>query len=98
MRGATLSAGAPSSPAEEAVRLYRGPLLEDCAEEWCLAERRQREQACVAALAALATAAGSRGDHALAASYLRRAISVDPYREEIQRALMETLAAGGNPA
>ena len=29
----------------EAVRLYRGPLLEGCTEEWVLPEREAREQA-----------------------------------------------------
>jgi non-specific serine/threonine protein kinase len=82
---------------EAAVQLYRGPLLEACVEEWCLEERRQREEAYVAALARLAEAAMARREPALAARYLRRAVGADPYREELQGALMEALAAGGNP-
>jgi DNA-binding SARP family transcriptional activator len=82
----------------EAVSLYRGPLLQDCAEEWCLEECRPREQAYMGALATLANAATASGESVLAADHLRRAVGVDPYREDLQRALMEALAAGGNPA
>lgn len=83
---------------EVAVRLYRGPFLEDCAEEWSLGEQQRREQAYVAALERLASAATARQEHATAVGYLRLAVAVDPYREELQRALMRALAAGGNPA
>jgi predicted ATPase/DNA-binding SARP family transcriptional activator len=81
-----------------AVQLYRGPLLEECAEEWVLAERQRREQAFVLALERLAASATARGEHAAAASYLRQAVSADPFRDELQRALMEAHAEGGNPA
>src|SRR5262249_55036445 len=46
---------------QEAVALYRGPLLEGCAEEWCLSERRQREEGYLQALATLAGEATARG-------------------------------------
>jgi predicted ATPase/DNA-binding SARP family transcriptional activator len=82
---------------EEAVRLYRGPLLEDCAEEWVLPARRQREQAYLGALQALAAEATARRDFAAAVSYLQQAAAVDPYWEECQRSLMEALAAAGSP-
>jgi predicted ATPase/DNA-binding SARP family transcriptional activator len=81
-----------------AVRLYRGRLLADCSEEWVLEERQPREQAYMAALEQLAAAATARGEASAAASYLRLAVGTDPYREELQRALMEALAEGGNPA
>jgi predicted ATPase/DNA-binding SARP family transcriptional activator len=83
---------------EAAVRQYRGPLLEDCAEAWSLEERRQREQTYLAALERLAAAAAARGEPAVAASYLRTAVGADPLREDLQRTLMEALVAGGNPA
>src|SRR5438270_10149138 len=35
---------------EEAISLYRGPLLEGCVEEWAFQERQAREQAYLAAL------------------------------------------------
>src|SRR5947207_8273728 len=81
---------------EVAVRLYRGPFLEGCTEAWSLEERRQREQAYLAALERLAAAATARRDYA-AASWLRLAVGADPYREELQRGLMEALAGGDNP-
>ena len=39
---------------KEAVTLYRGALLEDCAEEWAAQERNIREQDCLQALQTLA--------------------------------------------
>src|SRR5262249_51084904 len=75
---AALACGDPRSLAE-AVSLYRGPLLEGCAEEWCVPERQQREQAYLGALATLAAGAAARGEPTEAAGYLRRAVAVDPY-------------------
>jgi DNA-binding SARP family transcriptional activator len=92
---AAIARGDPES-LEQAVQLYRGPLLEGCLEEWCLEERRCREEACAAALERLAKAAAERRDHAAAACYLRRAVGIDPYQEELQRALMAALSASGN--
>jgi predicted ATPase/class 3 adenylate cyclase/Tfp pilus assembly protein PilF len=84
------------SRVERAVGLYRGPLLEGCAEEWVVQERSRREQAYLAALERLAAVAVERGEHGAAESYLRRAVAVDPARETAQRALMRTLAASGS--
>jgi predicted ATPase/DNA-binding SARP family transcriptional activator/uncharacterized protein HemY len=81
---------------EEAVALYRGPLLEGCVEEWVLPERQVREEAFLKALDALAAQALTEGDSATAERYLRRAVAVDPLREGAQRRLMEALAAGGS--
>lgn len=83
---------------EVATALYRGPLLEGCAEEWVVGEREAREQAYLGALAALAGQASARRDPLAAADYLRRAVATDPYREDLQRALMEALHAAGNPS
>jgi predicted ATPase/DNA-binding SARP family transcriptional activator len=83
---------------EQAVALYRGPLLEGCAEEWAFQERQVREQAYLGALETLAAQAMACGDAAAAERHLRRAVAVDPLRESAQRALMQTLAAGGNYA
>jgi predicted ATPase/DNA-binding SARP family transcriptional activator len=79
----------------EAVALYRGPLLEGCAEAWVVEEREVREQASLAALERLAAEALAAGDPATAELHLRRAVAVDPLRETAQRALMEMLAAAG---
>jgi predicted ATPase/DNA-binding SARP family transcriptional activator len=87
-----------SSSLEQAVALYRGPLLEGCAEEWAFQERRSRELAYLEALETLATQALTHGNPAGAESYLRRAVAADPLRETAQRALMQTLATRGNYA
>jgi predicted ATPase/DNA-binding SARP family transcriptional activator len=83
---------------ETAVQLYRGPLLEDCAEEWALEGRRQREQAVIGALETLASHATLRHEHGVAADLLRTALRLDMYREDLLRALMQALAADGNAA
>jgi predicted ATPase/DNA-binding SARP family transcriptional activator len=80
----------------EAVALYRGPLLEECAEGWILAERQAREEAYLIARERLAAHALGVGDIAAAERHLRRAVAVDPLRETAQRALMQALAAGGS--
>jgi predicted ATPase/DNA-binding SARP family transcriptional activator len=83
---------------EEAVVLYRGPLLEGCSEEWAYQERERREQAYLAARERLAALARERGQRAEAEQHLRLAVAVDPLRETAQRALMQVLAGGGNYA
>jgi predicted ATPase/class 3 adenylate cyclase/DNA-binding SARP family transcriptional activator len=83
---------------EQAVALYRGPLLEDCAEEWAFEERQQYAQAYLTARETLAAQALAAGDPAAAERHLRRAVAADPLRESAQRALMQALAAGGSYA
>jgi DNA-binding SARP family transcriptional activator len=83
---------------EQAVALYRGPLLEGCAEPWAFQERQAREQAYLGALETLARHAEETGDPAAAERYLRRAVAADPLRESTQRTLMQALAEGGNYA
>jgi predicted ATPase/DNA-binding SARP family transcriptional activator len=94
---AAMARGDPTS-LEQAVALYRGPLLEGCAEEWVFQERQAREQAYLQALESLAADAIARGDPAGAERHLRRAVAVDPLRESAQRTLMQALGAGGNSA
>ncbi len=83
---------------EEVVELYRGPLLEGCEEEWVYAERQERLQGWLAALERLADGAIREGSLAEASRRLRQIVTADPYRETAQRALMEILAAMGDPA
>jgi predicted ATPase/DNA-binding SARP family transcriptional activator len=77
------------------VRLYRGPLVEDCVEDWCLDERRSREDAYITALTTLASEAIAKQDYQSACNYLRLAVCAHPYREELQRSLMESLVSIG---
>jgi len=83
---------------EQAVALYRGPLLQGCVEPWVLPERLAREEAYLQARETLAARALADGDAATAERHLRQAIAVDPLRESAQRALMQALAEGGNQA
>src|SRR5947199_1057736 len=69
---AAVAAGDESS-LQEAVALYRGPLLEGCSEEWILGEREARREACLQALGNLADGALERGDPAAALEHLVRA-------------------------
>jgi non-specific serine/threonine protein kinase len=94
---AAVACGTPGSLAE-AVELYRGPLLEGCTEEWVLAERQAREEACLGALERLAAAALVGGRPAAAVGHLRRAVALVPLRESAQRALMRALARVGEHA
>jgi predicted ATPase/DNA-binding SARP family transcriptional activator len=81
-----------------AVSLYRGPLLEDCAEEWALPERAARERAFLSALDTLSGEATARGDAAAAVRYARLAAAADPLSEPAHRRLFEALAACGDYA
>jgi predicted ATPase len=83
---------------QQAIALYRGPLLESCADEWVFPERLAREQSYLEALETLAGRALRADEPAVAERYLRRAIAVDPLREGAQRALMEALARSGSLA
>jgi DNA-binding SARP family transcriptional activator len=94
---AAIARGDPAS-LEIAVSLYRGSLLEECAEEWVFQERQAREQAYLAALETLAARALAAGDPGTAERHLRRAVVVDPLRESAHRALMQALAADGKYA
>jgi predicted ATPase/DNA-binding SARP family transcriptional activator len=81
---------------ERAVSLYRGPLLEGCAEEWVGQERNAREQDCMDALLALAEHALTTGDLVVAVGYYRRVVGLDPWLDTAQRGLMEALAQNGD--
>jgi predicted ATPase/DNA-binding SARP family transcriptional activator len=89
-------AAGDSASLTRAGSLYRGPLLEGCAEEWAFREREAREQAYLRALESLAAEAMERADFSEAEGYLRRIVAVDPLRESAQRALMRALSQGGN--
>jgi predicted ATPase/DNA-binding SARP family transcriptional activator len=94
---AAVARGDPASLAA-AVALYRGPLLEGCAEEWAFQERQVREQAYLTALEALSAQAQSGCDPGVAEQLLRRVVAADPLRETAWRALMQVLATSGNYA
>ena len=94
----TAMARGDAASLEEAVSLYRGPLMEGCTLDWVLAERQEREMAYLAALETLAAQAMTRQEAPAAVRYLRLVVATDPLRESAQRALMEAFAAGGDMA
>jgi predicted ATPase/DNA-binding SARP family transcriptional activator len=81
---------------EQAVALYRGPLLEGCNEEWVPQERAAREQLYVQAVKTLADAALAGGDFDAAAGDYQRAVRTDPWQEAARRGWMEALAKNGD--
>ncbi|MGC4047072.1 MAG: BTAD domain-containing putative transcriptional regulator [Armatimonas sp.] len=87
--------GDPST-AEDAVTLYRGPLLEGANEDWILGERALRERSALEALELLGRRARDLGESAKALTLLRRAERIDPLNESVQRELIQTLAASGD--
>jgi predicted ATPase/DNA-binding SARP family transcriptional activator len=84
------------SALEQAVALYRGPLLEGCLEEWVHQERAEREQHCLQALQKLGDAALTAGDYDTAIGFYQRAVSLDPWWETARRGWMEALSKSGD--
>jgi len=89
---------APEELLQQAIALYRGPLLPDCLEEWALIERNVREQSYLAALERLARIVQEKGEPAGAVRWLRLLLAADPYRESAAGALMQALADCGDRA
>lgn len=88
----------PEESLRQAVRLYGGPLLPDCREEWAHAERGAREQSYLSALERLARITQEKGQPAEAAGWLRLLLATDPYRETASQSLMQALADCGDRA
>src|SRR5262249_3765904 len=87
-----------ASSLEAAVALYRGPLLQECQEEWVFQERNVREQSYLAALERLAAIPQQRGEPAAAVRWLRPLVAADPYRESAVCSLLQALADSGDRA
>ena len=88
----------PAEMLQQAVRLYGGPLLPDCREEWVHAERSLREQSYLSALGRLARIAQEQGQPAAAVGWLRLLLTTDPFSEGACRDLMQALAVSGDRA
>ncbi|MCL5046151.1 MAG: winged helix-turn-helix domain-containing protein [Actinobacteria bacterium] len=93
------SAGAKEA-FEGAIALYRGDLLpEDIYEDWTAAERERLQILYLDALTSLAQVyrklPGNEYGYRRARDVLRKALAVDPYREEINLDLMELYVAAG---
>ena len=83
---------------QSAVALYRGPLLQDCAEDWLLPERETRATGVLTALEQLIAWARAGSNATAAVGYARRLLELDPLRETALRTLMEMLTAEGSHA
>ncbi len=84
---------------EQAVELYRGDYFEDEPyADWCWHERERLREMCVEALTRLADmwAQGDNWDEAI--RYLRRALDLNPVREDLHSKLMYALWASGRRA
>lgn len=81
---------------EAAAELYRGDYMQDEPfAEWCRPTREQLREACLGALSRLAALWSSRGRWDRCISWSRRALLLDPLREEMHRTLMYALWASG---
>ncbi|HZO90449.1 MAG TPA: tetratricopeptide repeat protein [Chthonomonadaceae bacterium] len=81
-----------------AVELYRGELLPDYGEAWIEPERQRLADAYLGALRRLVRFLAQARDFDRAIDYARRAVHVDPLREESHRLLMRLYMAAGRPA
>jgi DNA-binding SARP family transcriptional activator len=93
-----------ASPAEQAafyrqaVGLYRGDLLPDCYEDWCLVERERFQRLYLRALARLLSYHAKRQEWSQAIECAARILECDPLREEIHRDLIGLYLSSGQPA
>ncbi|MCC7486198.1 MAG: GAF domain-containing protein [Burkholderiales bacterium] len=81
---------------ESAADLYRGDYLQDEPfAQWCWQTREQLREACLGMLNRLTALSGRLGHWEKSAAWSRRALLLDPLREEMHRALMYALWAAG---
>jgi predicted ATPase/DNA-binding SARP family transcriptional activator len=79
----------------DAIGLYRGELLPGYYEEWLLPERERLADAFFQAVADLVAMQEQTGDLAAAIRWARRAVAVDPLREDSHASLIRLLGASG---
>src|SRR5579872_3298985 len=83
---------------EEAIELYTGDLLQDITDDAIEADRRRLHDLAAANLSKLV--ASNRRDHKLsvALAFAQRLLALDPWREDVVRAIMELRYAVGDRA
>jgi predicted ATPase/DNA-binding SARP family transcriptional activator len=86
------------SAEEQAVELYAGDLLPQCGDEWLAPHRRRYRERQTGLLIELARRSASQRDFEAAAGYARRALELDPWREDGLRAIMTARASAGDRA
>ena len=100
-RAALVAAAAASSSTdraqglEEAVSLYRGPLLPGHYEDWVLVEQRGLAELYFQAVRQLTEHLAGSGDVKAALKWARQAVVADPLREEAQQDVIRLLVAAG---
>ncbi len=77
---------------QQAVGLYRGPLLQSCYDDWVLSERERLHQLLIDALSRLVELLESQGDYRPAIQYAQLLLQHDPLHEDVYRALMRLYA------
>jgi len=82
---------------EEAVALYSGEFLPGFHESWASRERVVLAERFIEVTCALTELLASAGEREAAVSHARRAVAVDPLREEPRRELMRLHVALGEP-
>ena len=81
---------------EEAMTLYRGDLLEEEPyADWCWADREHLREICIAVLNKLATHYLKQDSPEESINHYRRALQIDPLREQSHRGLMRALWLAG---
>lgn len=82
----------------QAVACYRGDLLMDCYEDWCLVERERFRCLYTRTLGRLLTYYVAEGEHDAAIDCARRILVCDPLHEEVHRDLIGLYLAINRPA
>jgi predicted ATPase/DNA-binding SARP family transcriptional activator len=89
-----LQVASPSS-LQEAIDLYRKPLLVECEEPFATTERESRSAAFLNACDQLAAHLLDQRQYSAAIAVLQKALAEDPFREPACRAMMSALAGSG---
>ena len=81
----------------KALNLYRGEFLQGWLEEWLVEQREIYIQHYLQALLGLAECIRARHAYAEAITFFEKAVRLEPYREDIHRAIMGCYANMGEP-
>ena len=98
LAGQCTESGRRTSLLEEAEAIYCGEFLPGHYEDWVLQERDRLTESHLSALRGLMRHFVAAGAHERALQFARKAVEVDPLREELHRDLMRVLAASGQPS
>lgn len=93
----TLSTVERTQRLSQALDLYQGRLLPGYYEDWISGEQERLQGLFFDATSQLLTHLEAIGDITTALAYARKAVSIDPLREEVHQSLMRLLVAAGQP-